>query len=210
MNQADLDLILDSIDIDDVPDPIRPEANLSSTPQNDGAAANGADDMDIDLDELLDSVAEELLSRPPTIDQAAGQADLGIKNSIEYASFQAVISKLPSDIKSKWSHFFTEDPLEPTTTRLLPSDHYHGKVVVSGRKKIMQDCIRRALKRSGVSELKISEVIATLVSNPVEFEGLCEQFEVELLDMHKDEILNSPSFSSLRYPHLARYYGVQS
>lgn len=229
MDDFDLDDILDSVDVNSLP--VAPAASGIANSQSSGAktqasnsnAASSASELNID--DLLEDVAESMLSSQSTAVTSAGSGVVASKASDatimnddiddvslgshmhnkELSSWSAAIVNMPPEIRSKWNAYFEEDSQASCNSRFLLSDAYLGSDAISA-KKVFQECVRKALKKNGVSEMKINDVMSAVLSDPVKYNELIAAFKRELLTTHKGEIMRDIDYDPKKFPNLASYF----
>lgn len=199
MNDDDLDQLLDSVDIDEL------------------AAA------EIDMDNLLDDVADALLGDAGSLTATSGRRDadacgdhddvdldLGTQQRAEECrEWRAVTARVPPDLMAKWNRIFEGDVVPTESLSLFrTSDCYRGSSELPVQaKKLFQDCVRKALKNSKISEAQISSIMAHLLSDPLQHDAMMALFRKELLSVHAGRIEADPNYSpGGTFPNLDKYF----
>lgn len=199
MDDDDLDLLLDSVDVDSLP-----------------AAAH----TDMDMDDLLDDIADSLLGEGATDPPAASDAYCDAEEELDLGShqqamatkeWQSAIARVPADMRDRWARMFAGDNIDAAPrSRFRASDCYSGQRQAKATvqpKQLLQECVRKALKVSKSDDDQIREVLASLVSDHGRYDALVLLFEKELLREHVSEVKSDPNYvvSNERYKSLQAY-----
>jgi hypothetical protein len=182
---------------------------------------------DFDMDDILNDVADSLLGEGHAEGGAAaaaaggGQAhyeddddeldsDLGAHlQAVDEREFLSAAARVPADVRARWTEMYGSDATAPQRpSRFRCSDSYSGGQPQQP-KKVFQECVRRALKKSKVSESKIAEIIGALLSvPPAQHDAMMAAFQEQTLRVHRDEIKSDPNFADAKsedYPSLKSY-----
>jgi ribosomal protein L12E/L44/L45/RPP1/RPP2 len=223
MDDFDLENILDSVDVNSLPVASAPASVVSSKAS---VASNSSDVTialgDVDIDDLLEDVADSMLSNTSADTSSIGSPSKGAParnvdddiddvslgshmHNKELSNWSAAIVSMPPELRSKWNTFFEEDSMASCNSRFQLSDAYTGNDRISA-KKVFQDCVRKTLKRNGVPEMKINAVMSAILSDPMKYNALIASFKEELLAQHKTEIVRDIDYDTQKFPNLAAHY----
>ena len=186
MDDVDLDMLLDSVDVDSMATPA---------------------DTELDMDGLLDDVADSLLGDGAACPSYAAdqfcdqedELDLGShQQAMAAKEWESAIARVPPDIRDRWSRIFTNDSIDSAPrSRFRASDCYsgqsHAKVKVQP-KQLLQDCVRTALKKTNMSDTQTREILASLVSDHDRYDALVLLFQKEILQAHMPEVKSDPNY----------------